>query len=133
MHTRARAFALCAAVALGACVNVTPPGILVASSPAGARILVDGVDSGFVTPANLAVDDDDHWVELQLEGYAATALLLKAGSRLTVIPWSEGTVQPKSWAFPLFLPAGDLLLPYRTDDSPLPSRVHVYLRLADEG
>jgi len=115
---------------VGACVNVTPPGILVASTPPGARILVDGRDSGFVTPANIEVTDDDHWVELRLDGYAATALYLEDGTRLSVIPWSEGTVMPESWPFPLFLPTADLLLPFRIDQSPLPSRIHVDMRLA---
>jgi hypothetical protein len=122
--------ALAGALLATACVNVTPPGILVASTPPGAQILIDGEDSGFITPANLQVDDDDHWVELRLEGYAATALFLEEGSRLTVIPWSEGVTTPESWPFPLFLPARDLLLPFRIDESPLPSRVHVDLRLA---
>ena len=125
--------ALLAALALAAstaCVNVTPPGIQVSSAPPGARILIDGRDSGFITPANLSLSDEDHWLELRLNGYATTALLLREGTQLEVVPWSEGVVQPITWPFPLFLPARDLLLPFRVDDSPLPSRIHVDMRLA---
>ena len=122
--------AVLAACLLAGCVNVTPPGILVASSPPGARILVDGKDSGFITPCNLAVSDQDHWIELMLDGYATTALRIEENTRREVVPWSEGIVRPPSWPFPLFLPARDLFTPFRTNDSPLPSRIFVELRLA---
>jgi hypothetical protein len=124
-------FAAAAAALLAtSCANVTPPGILVATTPPGARILVDGRDSGFVTPCNLDVSEGNHTVELVLEGYATTSLKLREGSDRAVVPWSEGVVYPRSWAFPLFLPARDLFLPWRTDESPRPSRLHVEMRLS---
>ncbi|MEM7305749.1 MAG: PEGA domain-containing protein [Planctomycetota bacterium] len=125
--------ALAAACGLASCVNlVTPPGILIASTPPGAHISVDGRDSGFVTPASMAIDDDAKWIELRLEGYATTALFLEHGKRYELVPWSEGVVTPRSWPFPLFLPMTDLILPVRLDESPSPSRIHVDLRLSAE-
>jgi len=120
-----------AALALGACISVTPPGILVASTPPGARVLVDGRDSGFVTPCNLAVEEGrDHWIALELEGYATTSLRIQESSDTEVVPWSQGIVAPPTIPFPLFLPAKDLFFPFRTDDSPRPGRIYVEMRLA---
>lgn len=124
--------AAAAALALQACLTVTPPGILVASSPPGARILVDGRDSGLVTPCNIDVGHQDQWIQLELQGYATTALRLKEHTTRELVPWDQGIVRPPSWPFPLFLPGKDLFLPYRTDESPLPSRIFVELRLAAE-
>lgn len=121
------------ASALVSCVTVSPPGILVATTPPGARVLVDGEETGFVTPCNIALDRDDHLLELRLAGYSSTRLSLRRSTRRTVVPWSSGIVTPVSWPFPLFLPAKDLLLPIRIDRSPLPSRIHVELRLSAEG
>jgi len=133
MRSLFRAALTAPALALCACLNVTPPGILVASSPPGAHILVDGKDTGFVTPCNLAVSEKDHWVSLQLEGYATTALKLEENSDREFVPWEQGIVRPPSWPFPLFLPGKDLFLPVRDDDSPRPSRIFVEMRLAAEG
>ena len=126
------AIAALACAALAACRSVKEPGILVASDPPGARVLIDGRDTGFVTPCHLAVEEDDLWVEVRLEGYATTALHLDEGSRLTVITWDKGRVWPLGWPFPLFLTADGLFVPFRVDKSPLPSRIHVDLRLSAE-
>ena len=129
--------ALAAAVAFGllsSCVNmVTPPGILVASTPPGARISVDGLDSGFVTPCSIALEGDEkHWVQLALEGYATTDLYLDESRHVYIVPWVKGQAAQDTFAFPLFLPAVDLLLPVQVDNSPSPKRIHVKLRLSAE-
>ena len=120
------------ASALASCITVTPPGILVATTPPGASVFVDGEETGFVTPCNIALDRDDHLLELRMRGYSSTRLTLRHSTRNTVVPWSTGIVSPITWPFPLFLPAKDLFLPIRTDKSPLPSRIHVELRLSSE-
>ena len=39
---------------LSACAEIRrDPGVMFASNPSGARVVVDGVDSGFVTPCHL--------------------------------------------------------------------------------
>ena len=127
------AAAVCSGL-LPACVNfVAPPGILVASTPPGARVHVDGEDSGFVTPCSIALDGgDEHWVQLTLKGYATTDLFLDENRRIYVVPWSKGEAAMDTFVFPLFLPAGDLLLPIQVDESPSPRRIHVKLRLSAE-
>ncbi len=127
--TAAAAFGL-----LSGCINlVTPPGILIASTPPGARIAVDGVDSGFVTPTNIAIEgDEDHWVQLSLKGYATTDLYLDENRRIYIVPWEKGEAAQDTFFFPLFLPAPDFLLPIQVDDSPSPKRIHVKLQLSAE-
>ena len=45
-------------LALGSCArNISPPGVFFSSEPPGARILVDGQDSGYVTPRMSRLND----------------------------------------------------------------------------
>jgi len=60
------------------------PGFVeVTSAPAGARVLVDGVDSGKVTPTELGLGSGDHVIALELEGYtqAERTVTVAIGSR----------------------------------------------------
>ena len=118
-------------LSLGSCQSVTPPGVHFSTTPPGARILVDGRDSGFVTPTNLHLDDD-HWVQLELEGYESADVYLQSGTRRQTIPWTRGKVNVMTPWFPLFLPLEDLLLPVKVDKSPSPRRIYVKLRLSVE-
>lgn len=118
-------------LALGACQSVTPPGVHFSTTPPGARILVDGRDSGFVTPTNLDLDDD-HWIQFELDGYEPADIYLESGTRRHVIPWTRGEVDITTPWFPLLLPMEDLMLPVKVDKSPSPQRIYVKLRLSVE-
>ncbi len=62
--------------------------IKVAGSPAGASILLDGKDTGKVTPADLTVDPGPHSVTVRKAGYleASMELKLTAGQGTTYAP-----------------------------------------------
>lgn len=125
---------LCAALLFQtSCLNVSPPGATFASEPPGARVRVDGRDSGWVTPCQIALgDDQDHLVTLELGGYAAREVLLEPQERHGVIAWTQGVNGAKSTIrFPILMPASDLLFPFRRLRAQAPNRVFVRLRPAD--
>lgn len=68
--------------------NASKGFIKVAGSPAGASILLDGKDTGKVTPAELTVDPGSHSITLHKSGYleANTDLKLAAGQASTYAP-----------------------------------------------
>ena len=115
------------------CLNVSPAGTTFASEPPGARVHVDGHDSGWVTPCLIALDEEEtHVVTLELDGYAPREVLLGPDERLGIVDWRLGVNGVKSTIrFPLLLPAGDLLFPLCEVCTLAPSRVFVRLRPAD--
>ncbi len=125
--------ALAALFVSAACVNVTPPGVFFASQPPGARILLDEVDSGFVTPAMIDLDNAKAYeIRLELQGYEPRTFKIKPGGRVTLVPWYNA-VTPESIHFPLFATTEDLFFPLRLDENLVPGRIHVRLHpLGDE-
>lgn len=63
-----------------------PTTLVVKSTPAGAAILLDGKDTGQVTPAELMVERGEHTVEASLKGHdvASSTLTAKLGSHQEV-------------------------------------------------
>lgn len=111
--------------------NTSSPGVSLSSQPPGARVLIDGEDSGFFTPCVLALDrDEKQRVRFELPGYEPALRVLEPNTRRTYIPWSDGDLGSARWRFPLFLPLGAVLVPLKVDDSHSPWRVHVKLRLS---
>lgn len=121
------------ALALAGCLAQRPqPGLLIATSPPGARLYVDGADSGFVTPAWIAVPANDwHRLDVSLSGYEPESRLVSPNRRLYAISWTKGWIGLSTWWFPLFLPLEDFFLPVRVDTSAAPSRIHIQLELED--
>lgn len=121
----------CLLAVLPGCLAATPPGAFFSTSPSGARVRIDGHDTGFVTPClvDLAPDADERVrVELELEGYALASVVLAPSSVTDSIGWSHGHTLPVgSLGMPLFLPAADLFVPFRPDDGHHPQRIHVRL------
>jgi len=102
------------------------------SDPAGARIIVDGRDSGFVTPALLQLDRERQIVRLELDGYVAEERLLREGNRKSTLYWREMSVSYRTWHFPLWLNRDDTFTPYKRDKSLMPNRLFVkFKREAD--
>ena len=121
---------LLAAGTLSGCIDITPSGTFFASDPPGARILVDGRDSGWVTPCLIDLDEDEpHAVRIELSGFSAREVELGTHRRLHFIPWWYGVNSINiRGRFPLFLPTFDLLMPYRENDALSPARIFVHLR-----
>lgn len=122
-------------LALGAssCVlNSGSPGVMLATSPPGARVLLDGADSGFATPCWIDVDEDAS-VRFELEGYRAAERELVFDTRVWLVPWWDGDIGARTWRFPTFLTFFGLLLPVRYERNVFPKRVYVPLEVATEG
>lgn len=109
-----------------------PPGLVLASEPPGARILVDGQDSGWVTPMAMKLDRGDRSrIDLVLEGYRpATVVVEPGGQAWYLILWRESYKDWDTWRFPLWLNYRDFLAPIKLSKSLQPSRIFVPLRLA---
>jgi hypothetical protein len=121
-----------ALAALAACVApVAPPGVLVASEPAGARVYVDGRDSGWVTPAYLDLADERQQIDVVLEGYNPTTVVVEpGGERYYLILWDEAFLSHDTWHFPLWLNFEDGLAPIKLSRHLQPCRIFVPLRVA---
>ncbi len=120
---------LAIALLLAGCVNVSPAGTTIASQPPGARVHVDGRDSGWVTPCRLALEEDEtHVVRVALDGYTAREVVLTPERRRGVVDWRHGVNGVRSTVrFPVLLPSGDFLFPFWESDALAPGRVFVHL------
>ncbi len=126
---------LALALLAAACVAPAAPlGVLVASDPPGARILIDGHDSGWVTPAYLDLPDDRQRVDLNLDGYQPASLMVEpGGDPYYLIVHSEAYLGPSVWHFWLWLNYEDGLAPIKLTSGLQPARIFIPLRLATPG
>lgn len=117
-----------ALAALAACGNKQRP-VLIASDPAGARILLEGRDTGFVTPQSLDLSSEPSplVVELELPGYRTARRLLKDGVQEQYVLYRDWTVYYNTWRFPLWLNWEDLFLQSIDIEGKQPARVFVRL------
>jgi hypothetical protein len=119
-------------LALSACVEIQrDPGVMFASNPSGARVVVDGVDSGFVTPCHLDIPRATHDIDLVLEGHSPASVHIDATGDTWLILWDEAYVNENTWRWPLWLNARDGLFPVKVERNFEPSRIYVHLRLAE--
>lgn len=110
--------------------NRKPPGVNFATTPAGASVVIDGVDSGYATPCMIKLDEGDSYrVEFELDGYQTAGLYLAPDRRWFLIPYEDTTRAPRIFRFPLWMPFGEFWMPIRTNTALSPSRVHLRLRL----
>ncbi len=121
-------------LALGSCApNISPPGVFFSSDPPGARILVDGLDSGFVTPRMLALDDKEHYrISFELPGFRPQEVILVPNKDAHWVAWEEGAVGMHGLRFPLFLAVGEIVVPRRVNTVHAPSRVYVRMQARQE-
>ena len=126
-----RLLALACALALSSCVmDVSSPGVYLATNPPGARVIVDGYDTGFATPCAIELETSEpHEVRFELDGYAPATRKLVPNPRTTVVPWSDGDIGATKWRFPIFLTFAGFFFPFRVDNDLAPSRVYVPLEV----
>ena len=106
--------------------DVSPPGVYFASEPPGARILVDGLDSGYVTPRMIALNREERYrVSFEMSGFHPQQVILVPNRAGRWIAWDEGTVSMHGLFFPLFLSLEDLVVPRRVKEVHAPSRIFV--------
>lgn len=64
--------------------SARPAVVVISSTPPGAAIVVDGNDTGQVTPANVEMSAGEHTVELRLGGYAPATQTFEAAAATRV-------------------------------------------------
>lgn len=119
---------LAAALLLATGCKTTERPVSFTTDPAGARILLDGKDSGFVTPALLRLEREPQTVRFELDGYVPAERDLRPGKRRSTVYWREMSVSYKTWHFPLWLNRDDTFTPYKVDKSLMPNRLYVRLK-----
>lgn len=125
----------CALAPLSSCALLgESDAISFSSDPPGATVLVDGRDSGFVTPCMIDLDPDEATrIEIAREGYVTAARMLVPDTYVHSVLWREMNVRPGVWRFPLWFSMRDFFVPIKVEESLSPSRVHVRLeRVSDE-
>ncbi len=118
-------------VMLGAvsCQNTTPPGTLFATDPPGAAILLDGKDSGYVTPSMIRLGRGaSHDIRLRLPGFAEERFTVHPEDRVQYVSWMYGNASTSGLTFVFFLTFWDILLPLQFDQSFSPGRIFVRLQ-----
>jgi PEGA domain-containing protein len=106
------------------------PGISISSAPPGARVLIDGKDTGFVTPCDLGVPREKLEIQLVLDGYQPAVRRVVPDEKHYLVTWEEAAVNPNTWNFPLWLNYEDGLVPYRYERGYSPMRIFVRMKLA---
>ena len=117
---------------LGGCQLISrDAGINFATDPPGARILIDGKDSGFVTPAVIALDPlDDLRLDLVYPGYKTATRHLTPDHKLYTILWREMYIRSQIRNFFLWLNTADIFVPVKYYKTLSPGRVYVRLERA---
>lgn len=108
--------------------------VLIGSDPLGARILVDGQDTGRTTPASLPLGGlfgSDHTIELQKRGYRPARRRLYQYTEGYTSKWIDGAYDPVMLPLPLFWTAGDLFTPFGVRAAIVPAELHVVLEKQD--
>jgi PEGA domain len=110
--------------------------VLVTSTPAGAAILIDGVDTGETTPMLLdfssflnATDffGSDRMVTIRKKGFEPETRLVNHHSSVYVSKWIDGATTFWFVTAPLFWTFGDFFLPFGARWDYVPHEVHVKL------
>jgi len=109
--------------------------VRISSDPLGARIYVDGVDTGHTTPHRLAIGSavgGDHVVRLEKQGYHPASRTLYQHLEGYTSKWIDGAYEMALTPLPLFWTTGDTLLPFAARSVIAPSDLHVRLQPDDE-
>lgn len=109
--------------------------VLITSEPLGARILVDGTDTGLTTPARLSLGNvlgGDHAIRLEKKGYRAEERRLVQYTEGYTSKWIDGAYEDALPPLPLFWTAGDMIFPFGVRSAIVPGELHCKLYGEDE-
>lgn len=109
--------------------------VLISSDPMGARIYVDGLDTGHTTPHSLAIGGNfgsNHVVRLEKSGYRPANRRLYQHTEGYTSKWIDGAYDAVLIPLPFFWTAGDFLMPFGVRGALLPGELHVQLQRTDE-
>lgn len=128
MPQPARLLLLALALALApACAAPRP--VHFSSEPPGARVIVDGTDSGFVTPCMLELaNHPSRRIDFVLPGFETATRQLGLKRRGELVYWRDSSVHYRTWNFPLWLSSEDFFIFYKRQGGEFPSRIFVRMR-----
>ena len=129
-RTPLAALLLLALAGTGCRITHRVPGVVIATDPPGARVVVDGRDSGFVTPCNLGLEQEDAAIDLILPGYQVARVEVRPDERSYSMRWIDMYSDYHTWCFPLWLNAKDFAFPFKHEEWLSPARIHVPMRLS---
>jgi len=108
--------------------------VLVSSQPLGARILIDGQDTGETTPARLTIGGNfgaNHLLELEKPGYRTAQRRLYQHTEGYTSRWNDGVYDLAMPPLPLFWTPGDFVFPFGVRGALLPAELYVQLEKDD--
>ena len=108
--------------------------VLVSSQPLGARIIVDGLDTGRTTPAKLTIGGNfgsDHLLELQKPGFRTARRRLYQHTEGYTSRWGDGAYDLVMPPLPFFWTPGDFVFPFGVRGALLPAELFVQLEQND--
>lgn len=111
------------------------PSTLITSDPPGARVYIDGIDTGAHTPVcyDLAVNfGTNHWLVLEKPGYRPERRLLTQHTIGYTSRWIDGGADATIPPLPIFWTAGDWFFPFGVQGAIVPGEVFVKLYREDE-
>lgn len=105
-----------------------PKASVFATDPPGARVIINGDDSGFVTPCRINLSNDTHEIDFELPGYATADRTIRANKQRYAILYNEWLGATNTWKFVFWLSVVDVFRPLKTISRQSPQRVFVRLR-----
>ena len=126
-----RVLALLSCLWLGACTWFSGDShVLITSEPPGAKIWVDGKDTGKTTPSLIELGgllDNDHAITLTKKGYLTGGRLISSFTEGYTVRLIDGVAEIGLPPFPLFWTVGDLLVPFGVRWDHVPHDIYVKL------
>ncbi len=98
------------------------------TQPPGADVVVDGVPTGFATPCMVALEKRRQIVTFEKTGYQVPARILEPDPYNDTWYWSEATVGPHTFDFPILINLDDFLQPVVARNELIAARIHVRLK-----
>lgn len=110
--------------------------VLFTSDPLGARISIDGYDTGRTTPAKMPIGGMfgfDHEITLTKKGYQPVTRHIYQHTQGYTSKWIDGaSSEPPSPLLPIFWLTGDVFFPLAIHSVIVPGELHVKLYREDE-
>ena len=110
-------------------------GVLITSQPAGARILIDGADTGKTTPSVMDLTSlfgGNQVLELRRTGFRPARRVLYQYTEGYTTRWIDGAGGAEIPPMPLWWTMGDLMVPFGINNGIVPEELYVKLYREDE-